>query len=305
MLLPFQAMTNEAQVNLRAPPEKMAPEAVSVLQREVQRKLGRCLLRLQQYERHMKTLATHVRLAGPTDELIAIQKERAETVSRMTLGQLVKELDGTYLRIDPAAGHIKEPERDEGDGKRIWFSTEMRIELQPEEFQRVLAGLKELVDLRNQLVHHLLDRFDLWDEAGCRAADAQLVESYSKIDQHYAVVREWVFAMGEGHRMMAEFMASPAYADFLIFGINPDGTVDWPGSGIVRNLRAAEAALAKNGWVDLDTAIAHMVKVHPEHTPARYGCNSWRHVLHESREFEVQRELGTALEPGRTRFRSR
>ena len=57
-------MTNEAQVNLRAPPEMKAPEAVSLLQREVQRKLGRCLLRLQQYESRMKALATHFRLSA-------------------------------------------------------------------------------------------------------------------------------------------------------------------------------------------------------------------------------------------------
>ena len=35
------------------------------LQREVQRLLGRCLLRLQQYERLLKALVAHHELAGP------------------------------------------------------------------------------------------------------------------------------------------------------------------------------------------------------------------------------------------------
>ena len=158
--------------------------------------------------------------------LLGQGSRRARRHVQQPRGSIQKRLDGTYLRIDPAAGGTKELERDEGDGSRIWFSTEMKIELQPEEFQRAIAGLRELLDPRNQMVHHLLDRFDLRDDEGCRAADAHLVDAHSQIDRHYAVLPKWTFATSEGDRMMAEFMANPAYADFLIFGIHPDGPVD-------------------------------------------------------------------------------
>ncbi|WP_431274336.1 OST-HTH/LOTUS domain-containing protein [Variovorax ureilyticus] len=298
-------MTNEIAAQPIAPPELTAPESVVVLQREVQRKLGRCLIRLQQYEQLMKALATHCQLAGPMDELEASKQKRAETVSRMTLGQLVNELSDTYLDVDPAARGANEVDWEAGDDKRIWFRAEVKLTLEPEEFEKVVAGLKALVDLRNQLVHHLLGSFNLWDEEGCRAADAHLTESYSVIDRHYAELRDWAFRMDESRKMSAQFMASSAYADFVLFGIHPNGTVEWPCSGIVRHLRTAETTLAKAGWVDLAEAIGHIVKIHPEHTPKRYGCSSWRHVLHECREFEVRRERSDDLKSGRTLFRSR
>lgn len=48
------------------PQETTAPQAGSAdLQREVQRLLGRCMLRLQQYERLLKAIVAHHELAGP------------------------------------------------------------------------------------------------------------------------------------------------------------------------------------------------------------------------------------------------
>jgi len=86
-------------------------------------------------------------------------------------------------------------------------------------------------------------------------------------------------------------MKSDAFKDMLIDGIAPDGQVHWPMSGIVSGLREAEQALAPPGdparWTELNAAIAWIAKQHPDQTPRRYGCSSWRQVLHESGEFEV------------------
>jgi len=50
-------------------------------QLDVQRWLGRCMLRLQQYERLMKTLLAHHELAGPADTLEAQRAANLERVS--------------------------------------------------------------------------------------------------------------------------------------------------------------------------------------------------------------------------------
>ena len=57
-------------------------------QLDVQRWLGRCMLRLQQYERLMKTLLAHHELAGPADTLEAQRAANLEKVSDKTLGTL-------------------------------------------------------------------------------------------------------------------------------------------------------------------------------------------------------------------------
>jgi hypothetical protein len=49
------------------------------VQREVQRLLGRCLVRLQQYERLMKSILAHHELSGPLHQLEAQRVERLES----------------------------------------------------------------------------------------------------------------------------------------------------------------------------------------------------------------------------------
>ena len=115
--------------------------------------------------------------------------------------------------------------------------------LQPEDYERVVAGLKELVALRNELVHHFLERFDIWSEAGCHDADAYLDAGMAKVDGHYAELRQWAITMDQARSAMGAFMASPAYTDLLFDGIYPDGALDWPNCGIVRHL-----ALPKRRW---------------------------------------------------------
>lgn len=60
------------------------------LQKQVQRHLGRCLMRIQQFELIAKALAVHADLAGPAPELAAIQSKRIDKASTASLGTLVK-----------------------------------------------------------------------------------------------------------------------------------------------------------------------------------------------------------------------
>lgn len=296
-------MSTELQIQGQGSTIEQTPvEPVSTLQRGVQRKLGRCLIRLQQYERLMKALAVDFEIAGPSDELTAIRKKRDEVVSRMTLGQLVAELTGTYLQAGPT--DMVEPEWNPADSQRIWFRMQTRMALQPGDYERVVAGLRELVVLRNELVHHFLERFDIWSEAGCHDADAYLDAGMAKVDGHYAELRQWAITMGQAHSAVGAFTASPAYSDLLFDGIYPDGAVDWPNCGIVRHLRAAETALAVDGWADLGRVIERMNLMHPEQTLKRYGCTTWRQVLHESKQFKIRRDQNSTQRPGRTEFQS-
>lgn len=57
-------------------PESVPDEPVASFQPEIQRKLGRCMLRLQQYERLVKALAVNFGIAGPSDELENIRRKR-------------------------------------------------------------------------------------------------------------------------------------------------------------------------------------------------------------------------------------
>jgi ABC-type histidine transport system ATPase subunit len=80
------------------------------------------------------------------------------------------------------------------------------VQLDASQHQATTAALKELVDLRNELVHHFLQRFNIWEHQGCIDADAYLDASYETIDGHYLTLRRWVQGMEEARSYMAAFM---------------------------------------------------------------------------------------------------
>ncbi|MGE8398448.1 MAG: OST-HTH/LOTUS domain-containing protein [Burkholderiales bacterium] len=272
-----------------------APDSTRLaeLRRAAQHKLGGCLLRLQQYERLLKAMVASTDLAGEPAKLQALRDARVASVHKTTLGGLVSLFTGGYLRVEGVTAPA-----DPAPADKLWFSYTLRMETNSEDYEAIKAGLKELVDLRNELVHHLLERFDLGQFERCEAAVAHLDDSRAIIDRHYQTLHTWAEQMDNARAFAASVMNSDAYKEMVINGTAPDGQVHWPSSGIVRRLREAEQALVHSGdqerWIELNAAIAWIVQRHPDQTPKRYDCASWRQVLHESRAFEVMKKPAPA-----------
>lgn len=75
-------------------------EQFVALQHLVQRKLGRCLIRLQQYEGLLKGLVAEHDVSGPAHRLINIRDARMEALSKKTLGHIVGALTENLLTPD-------------------------------------------------------------------------------------------------------------------------------------------------------------------------------------------------------------
>lgn len=262
--------------------EQTGPES----QREVQRLLGRCLLRLQQYERLLKALIARSEISGAVHEIESRLAERAAEVEKLTLGSLMKSLFGEVVVIEGRVTdeHAYEPP----DPKTVTFAYRHSIQMSEDGFVQTKSALKDLVDLRNDLVHHLIERFDLWSDEGCVAAGRHLQASYTRIDGHFAELRQWATSMDDARAMHASFMQTEVFQDFLVNGIAPDGTIDWAAAGIVSVLREAGGELKQGDWTCLDDAVAWIGERHSEQTPAKYGCKSWPDVLHKSRAFDLE-----------------
>lgn len=261
-------------------------DALPMLQREVQRLLGRCLLRLQQYERLLKAIMAHCEIAGPVRALETAREARIAETGRKTLGQLVGELLGSFVlpNADDTPLGTTSSFADDIDS----FSLRINLGLSDADFARTENELKELVVLRNGLVHHFIDQHDLGSLDGCRNGQDALVATYGRIDKHFVRLREWAKDMEQCRRLVAEFIQSDEFRDLDVNGILPDGTVDWPAAGIVRALREAADALAVDGWAPVEQAGRWISERHPEQLPAKYGCNSWRQVVHQSLVFKLQ-----------------
>lgn len=274
-----------------------APDSTRLaeLQRTAQLKLGGCLLRLQQYELLLKAMVANTDLAGEPAQLQAVRDAQVASVHKTTLGGLVSLFTGGYLRLEGESPHETD---DKAPSDRVWFSIQQRMEVSAEHFEAITADLRELVDLRNELVHHLLERFDLGQLEPCEAALTYLEVSRATIDRHYQTLRTWAEHMENVRVEFAAFVQSDSFEDLLRDSIAPAAKVNWPTSGIVCSLRDAEQALApsagKECWTELNAAIAWINRQHPDQRPKRYGCSSWRQVLHESQQFEVKKKLTPA-----------
>lgn len=279
----------------------VTPDPPLELQRDVQRKLGRCLLRLQQYEILLKALVAHGDIAGPPAGLQAVREAQLACAQKKTLGTLVGMLTERHLTSAEEDDRTDEPQGDGG----IWFRFRFQVGLDANQHQATTAALKDLVDLRNELVHHFLQRFNIWESQGCIDADAYLDASYETIDGHYITLRGWAQSMDEARALMALFMSTATYEDLLVNGIAPDGSVDWPASGAVRCLREAETRFATDGWTLLNTATSWIRAQYSDQNPQRYGCGSWRQVIHESGLFEIRRTVNKEQGCGEIWYRSR
>lgn len=200
-----------------------APDSARLaeLQRAVQLKLGGCLLRLQQYERLLKAMVANTDLAGEPAQLQAVREAQVASVHKTTLGGLVSLFTGGYLRAEEG-GALAAETNDKVPADRFWFSFQQRMAMSAERLEAITAELKDLVDLRNELVHHLLERFDLGRLDRCEAAVAYLDDSRATIDRHYQTLRTWAEQMDNARALAASFMNSDAFKDLLIDGIAPD-----------------------------------------------------------------------------------
>jgi primosomal protein N'' len=68
---------------------------LEVLQNEVQRKLGRCMIRVQQYERRLKAMVASMAVEGPLEQLQAVHDQQVAGMRNRTLGTLVKRSPAT------------------------------------------------------------------------------------------------------------------------------------------------------------------------------------------------------------------
>lgn len=266
-----------------------APE----IQRDVQRLLGRCMLRIQQYEQLVKVMLAGHKLEGTAATLKDQQQEWEAWLSDKSLGTLAKTMFDSYFVVDGAqqrellAG-VKLP------SDQISMAFRFSIAMPEERRVQYKAAIDELVAMRNDLVHHLIERFDLWDVAGCEAAIEHLTEAYQRIDTHYIELRQWARGMDAARTLSAAFMESTVFQNVLVNGVASDGTFDWARTGIVSVLREGLRLAEADGWASLDAVRQWAAEHHPEQTPGKYHCRSWPQVIHESGQFELQNRLAVS-----------
>lgn len=265
----------------------MADQDLKAEQEEVNRLMGRCVLRLQQYELQLKSIIAHHDVSASLKHLEENRAVSSVDMSRQTLGALIKTFLGSVLvSRDPAA--MDECEDEAGTASPTFRRT-VRLETTEEHLSRTEQELRELVQIRNDLIHHFMERHDLWSLDGCPIAREELGATCDRIGADLVRLREWAADQQQVLHEFGEYVRSDMFHNLVVNGINPDGTVFWPGAGIVAALREAAQALAVDGWTEVSAAKRWIMDRYPYQTPQKYGCTSYPQVLHESRAFDLCR----------------
>ena len=257
------------------------PTAVEIeltsARQEVQRQLGQCLLRLQGYELLLKAIVATHELSAPIASIADVQADRVAGARNKTLGALVGEMIGSFIVASGTEGMGPPPDV----APSVAFR--MQIVLTEEDFIRTEADLRELVKLRNDLVHHFLEHHQLGTYEGCLKALEALEFTLDRIAQAYNDLRRWAEDMEQIREYAAKYFTSPEFTDIIV-----DGRVPWPITGIVQALKEAAVELASEGWTPVDAAVQWINEKYPDERPDGYGCTSWRQVIHESQSFDLR-----------------
>lgn len=200
------------------------------LQRDVQRAIGRALLRFQHLERVLKGLVAGRFMSGAPGQAEASAKQRREQVMSSPLGWLKEELLGKYLHPQ---GHVADESELEKAAAKGHIAFRFNIEVPPEDHASLSQHLLVVHERRNVVVHHFLDNFDLQSRESCTAALMYLEETHRLLDTHQGEVlqfAEWAAGMNQ---VMARQLQAPQLAAFLEAGLD-----DSPRPGRKRRKRA-------------------------------------------------------------------
>jgi hypothetical protein len=245
-------------------------------QADVHRLLGQCLVMVQRYEGLSKAILSVTEVTAQDGNLLKPQTEPAARFAQMTLGGLVGQMAGSFLApMDLPDANVAEPDAP--------FAIKLRLQLPPETFARIETELRELVDLRNRMVHHFLEDHDLESEIGCQRAKVALAVSLARISAAYATLREWAGDMARAREAMAAHLARPEFQDFIA-----PGRIPWPDTQIAQALYASALELRAGDWTPVEAAVAWVTARYPDEMPDGYGCKTWRQVIHQSRLFDLE-----------------
>ncbi|MEZ5753058.1 MAG: OST-HTH/LOTUS domain-containing protein [Paracoccaceae bacterium] len=267
-------MTNAADSEKTHP----VPDARST-RNDVEQLFGQCTLRFQAFELLMKAIVAQHRLSGSTAQPKDALTQQIDDTRRKTMGFLVGEMMTSFLVPEGKEGLSDETVELSGSS----FTFLQQIVLSADEFARIEAEHRDLVALRNSLVHHFLEEHDLRSDAGCQGARQALLVTLDRVTRAHSDLSGFALDFVAARKAMADKLATPEVRDLIVSGRPP-----WPTTTIVQALRSASTALAACDWTSVDAAAEWIASHYPDEHPKDYGCRSWRQVIHNSGLFELQ-----------------
>ena len=102
------------------------------------------------------------------------------------------------------------------DDSRALVQFTYQIELPSEQYDALYSAFKELIDLRNELVHHFLERFNIQMIEGRTAASNYLDECSQTIDACHSTLIGFGKALELSSAKLGSFVDSQEFEDAVL-----------------------------------------------------------------------------------------
>jgi hypothetical protein len=256
------------------------------LQNEVLRKIGRNVMLFQQMEHWLKFLSIYGSHSGYVNELETILKDRAADINKKMMGQVA----GQFLENTFSASEKNADEPEELKEARLSFR--FRVEGDDQLYEERKNALNAIVAERNDLIHHLLPKWNMNSLESGKDIEQYLDEQREKILPELENLKVLIKTFQEAVKEHADFLASDESTKYFEL-------VPLRNSLIVAGFfEFAEQKARPDGWAELNKAHHFIVKQIPENQLAddfasikkRYGYKKLSEILLASEYFDLDEE---------------
>lgn len=169
---------------------------------EVFRKIGRNLLNFQKIELMLKHLIANGRISGYMSEIKDNQQRRVAAVHKQTMGNLVGQfIENTLISLE----NSPEPTTER---KEPYLSFSFNVEADADFYESKKQALKSLVDDRNDLIHHLLPRFNPDSIESCLEIEKYLDQQRERLIPEYDHLKSLIDNFEEIKKVHIDFFNS-------------------------------------------------------------------------------------------------
>ncbi len=249
---------------------------------DVLRKVGRNVVLFQQLERLLKFVVANGNLAGFSSEIKTLKQDQVNKVHKQTLGTLV----GQYVENSNPDSNAQSSEPE--DLYEAYISFSFRIECDEDYYKSQKETLAQLVCDRNDLIHHLLPRFDMNSAESCEALGQELDDQAETIRREINNVQSIAKALHKGREELGSYLQSEQGRKELELSFIRQ-------SRLVLMLGDIATQMSReDGWA-LISAAGHIVKQHaPEELEGikeKYGYDSLTKLIQASELFDLYEEV--------------
>lgn len=230
---------------------------------EMHRLLGLCLLKIQMAEKTIKQIYTlqNINLDESTVEKSVLGL--TERTKNLGMGQTLDRFIENFI--------IETEKNADEEAQSKSINLQSYIIKDSKEKLQAINDLKNLVAMRNRLVHNLLDRHEIWNLNSIIETQDHLKSCISETEEQINNLRSWK----DNILFCLKFLTE-----------NFNEISKEPIRSAIRE--AYDKNKRNDGWCTVKDAQAWISKNIPHLRPSNFEYASWQQAIHESKEFTIK-----------------